>query len=80
MPKTEDRVLPKHLRAGVAHHHSDLFAAIALITMHGTLGAGRLFFAKAASIKAKVHVTNQFLTLPAQIAGVLVAAVNVQHG
>lgn len=80
MPKTEDRAFPNHLRSRIAHHHSDLFAAIALITVHRTFGAGGLFFPKATAIQPEIHVTHQFVTVPAQIAGVFITAVNVQHG
>ena len=80
MPKTEDRVFPNHLRSRIAHHHSDLFAAIALITMHRTFGAGRLLLAEMAAVQTQVHVVHQLLTLGAQIASVLIAAVDMQHG
>lgn len=73
-------MLPEHSRSGMAHHSFDLFPAIPLIAMHRTLGAGGLFRAEMAPIQAQAHVAGQFLTFPAQVATVLIAAVDAQHG
>ena len=69
-----------HLRSGMAHDRADLLAAIALVAMHRTLGAGGLLLAEAATVQPEVDVAHQRLALGAQIAAMLVATVNMQHG
>ena len=49
--QAHQRMFPHHARPGVTHHDADQFAAVALVAMHGTIGARRLFHAEAAALQ-----------------------------
>ncbi len=52
VPDRQQRVAEEHARSGVAHYLADAFALVWFVAVHGTVGAGRFFGAKAAAVDA----------------------------
>ena len=80
MTYAQPGMLPKHVRPSVTHDRFDLFSAIPLVAMDRASGTSRLVRAETTSVQPKVDVAHQGMALGAQIAVVLVAAIDVDHG
>lgn len=80
--ETQDRVEPKHPRAGIAHDLLYLFAALALVTMDRAFRARRLVLAEAAPFQADGGIRQQPLAFRTKVtrAPVAVAAITADHG
>jgi len=74
-------MFPHHAWPGVAHHHAGLFAAIALVAMHGTVGARRLFPAKPAAFQPHAGVIQKLPAFSTQTFSrmMMFAAINPHH-
>ena len=59
-------MFPEHARSGVTHHHLDLLASCALITMDRALGACRLFCAEPAAFQSHLGVIQKLPAFRAQ--------------
>lgn len=57
--QAHDRMFPHHARPGMAHYHAGLFAAVALVAMHRTVGARRLFRAETAALQPHAGVVQE---------------------
>jgi len=79
--QAQERMLPEHARTGITHDDSGLLTALALIAVHGTVGAGWLGLAEAAALEPQVGVVQKLLAFGTQPARrlMMVAAVNADH-
>jgi len=66
MAQAHDGMFPQHARSGVTHHHLDLLASCALITMDRALGAGRFFRTKPAAFQSHPGVIQKLPAFRAQ--------------
>lgn len=81
MAKREDRMLPKHTRASVAHHAFNLVTSLALIAMHRTFGTIGLPRSKPATFQTQRRVFEQSKAFVTKRTGsrVLSMAVALDH-
>ncbi len=82
MPQGQDGVFPHHARPGIAHHGFDLFAALRLVAMHRTIGAGRFAFAETAAFQTDARIIEQTLARRAELGIwriVMIAAIADDH-
>jgi hypothetical protein len=83
MEKGKERVQVGHAGAGKPHNSSDLLPYVRVITMHQTVGAGRLVLLEWTSIEALVRIRYKSLTLGAQSIfcfTMMSTAVDADHG
>jgi hypothetical protein len=79
--QAHDRMFPHHARPGITHYGAGLFAAIALVAMHGTVGARRLFLSEAATFQPHFGVIQKLPAFRAKTFRrmMMVAAINLHH-
>jgi hypothetical protein len=58
-------MFPDHARASVAHNDPGLFTSLALVAMHGAVGARRLFIPKTAALQPDDGIIQEFTTIRA---------------
>lgn len=73
--QAHDRMFPHHARPGMAHYHAGLFAAVALVTMHGAVGTRRLCPAEAAALQPRTGVIQKLAAFRAQTGGMRIPPV-----
>ncbi len=79
MAEAEDRVIPKHTRAGETHHGFHLLAASALVTVNGAVGTSGFFCTKPTAFEPEAGVVAQLPAFGAKGGAVHVSAVEVEH-
>jgi hypothetical protein len=81
MIQGQQRMLVHHARAGKTHHSPDPFSHGRLVTVHTTLGAGRLVLLEWAPLEALAGILGQRLAFLAQLlfSPVLPPAINADH-
>lgn len=80
--QAHQRMFPHHARTGVTHDAANLFAPIALIAMHRTFGAGRLFQTEMTSLQPHTRIVQKLFALRAKNGGrvMFIPAIDAHHG
>ncbi len=82
MAQGEDRMAPEHFGTGIAHDDANLFAALGLIAVDGTMRAGGFFGPKPAALEAEGGVIQQTAALGAKFSrgAMMILAIAGDHG
>lgn len=82
MPDSHHRMMKDHPRAGIAHHLTDLFSHLRLITMNLTVAAKSLVLHKRAFIATQPCVVTEFFAFRTKfstLCSVILSAIKGDH-